>query len=201
MFSSVAINTATKTHYSYNLLLEHYRGTNGMKTGFVCASGYNIAASATRNGRTLVAVVLGRSSQTDRATFTAKLLTQGFSQAGSGSVFAPVETGAPAVNMRPQLCSPEARAARYDPVAGTATLTSPHLDKRVRSSQILEIRPGDIDGPPSTASLVRILKSLKSIAVPERRPNFDVASGKIILPAIGVPATNNLAIPTARPRS
>jgi D-alanyl-D-alanine carboxypeptidase len=50
---------------SYNSLLRTMKGADGMKTGFICASGYNIVASATRNGRRVVAVVLGwpRASQ------------------------------------------------------------------------------------------------------------------------------------------
>src|SRR6478609_317046 len=44
---------------NYNTLLDRYPGADGMKTGFICASGYNLVASATRNGRRLIAVVLG----------------------------------------------------------------------------------------------------------------------------------------------
>ncbi len=64
---------------SGNQLLERYRGTNGMKTGFICASGYNLVASVTRDGRTLIAVSLGGSSSHGVSERTASLLTQGFS--------------------------------------------------------------------------------------------------------------------------
>ena len=67
-----------RIYYSYNLLLERYRGADGFKTGFVCASGYNFIGSATRSGRRIAAVVLGRDSQTSRAVDAAKLLTEGF---------------------------------------------------------------------------------------------------------------------------
>ena len=50
-----------------------------MKTGFICASGFNMVATATRNGRTLIAVVLGANSSDARAETAAKLLNQGFS--------------------------------------------------------------------------------------------------------------------------
>ena len=42
------------------MLVGRYDGADGMKTGFVCASGFNMIGSATRDGKTLVAVVLGR---------------------------------------------------------------------------------------------------------------------------------------------
>ena len=44
---------------NYNPLLERYPGATGMKTGFICASGYNLVASAQRGGRELIAVVFG----------------------------------------------------------------------------------------------------------------------------------------------
>ena len=52
---------------NYNSLIDRYPGADGMKTGFICASGYNVVASATRNGRRLIAVVLGAYSGAVRA--------------------------------------------------------------------------------------------------------------------------------------
>jgi D-alanyl-D-alanine carboxypeptidase len=49
-----------------------------MKTGFVCASGFNLVASATRYGRQLVAVVLGGRTGRQRNERAAKLLEHGF---------------------------------------------------------------------------------------------------------------------------
>lgn len=44
---------------NHNVLLRTYPGADGIKTGYIRASGYNLAASAVRNGRRIVAVVLG----------------------------------------------------------------------------------------------------------------------------------------------
>jgi D-alanyl-D-alanine carboxypeptidase len=52
-----------------------------MKTGFICASGYNLVASATRNGRHLIAIVLGASSGKQRSEIAARLLEKGFNGA------------------------------------------------------------------------------------------------------------------------
>jgi D-alanyl-D-alanine carboxypeptidase len=49
-----------------------------MKTGFICASGFNLVASATRGNRRLIAVVLGAPSASVRTYKAAKLLEQGF---------------------------------------------------------------------------------------------------------------------------
>lgn len=199
-FEAVAIKTPVKTHYSYNLLLERFPGTTGMKTGFVCASGYNLVASATRAGRTLIAVVLGRSSQTDRAVSAAKLLEAGFSKPGSGSAFLPVLQGAPPVNMRPILCTQEARAARYDPAGGQAVIKSQYLQPRRKSSNILDVRPGGVDASPGEAVLEIAFANIGQVPVPTVRPDFDAATGTIRLPVMGEANTGAIALPTPRPR-
>ncbi|TMJ28719.1 MAG: D-alanyl-D-alanine carboxypeptidase [Alphaproteobacteria bacterium] len=63
---------------NYNTLIGRYPGADGMKTGFICASGFNLVASATRNGRRLIAVVLGAPSSAVRALKAAQLLERGF---------------------------------------------------------------------------------------------------------------------------
>jgi D-alanyl-D-alanine carboxypeptidase len=63
---------------NYNTLLGRYPGADGMKTGFICASGFNLVASATRDGRRLIAVVLGAPSAAVRALKAAQLLERGF---------------------------------------------------------------------------------------------------------------------------
>ncbi len=63
---------------THNTLLKAYDGADGMKTGFICASGYNIVASATRNGKQLLAVVLGETSGNARAVRAAAMFEHGF---------------------------------------------------------------------------------------------------------------------------
>ena len=63
---------------NFNKLIGRYPGADGFKTGFICASGYNLVASATRNGKRLIAVVLGASSGQVRAVRAAQLLERGF---------------------------------------------------------------------------------------------------------------------------
>ncbi len=61
-----------------NGLLRRYEGTDGLKTGFLSASGYNLVATAEREGRRLIAVVLGASSERDRESDAVRLLDYGF---------------------------------------------------------------------------------------------------------------------------
>jgi D-alanyl-D-alanine carboxypeptidase len=63
---------------THNSLLNNYDGADGIKTGFICDSGFNVVASATRDGRRLVAVVLGEATGGERSTRAANLLEHGF---------------------------------------------------------------------------------------------------------------------------
>jgi D-alanyl-D-alanine carboxypeptidase len=68
---------------NYNRLIDRYPGADGMKTGFICASGFNLVASAHRGNRRLIVVVLGSHNANARAEQAAMLFERGF-QAGSG---------------------------------------------------------------------------------------------------------------------
>ncbi len=73
-----AIRFGRRVTRNYNSLIGRYPGADGMKTGFICASGFNLVASATRNGRRLIAVVFGAPSSPMRAAKAAQLLESGF---------------------------------------------------------------------------------------------------------------------------
>jgi D-alanyl-D-alanine carboxypeptidase len=68
-------NRQLRTH---NGLLIQYPGADGMKTGFICDSGFNIVASATRANHKLIAVVFGEATIQERGVRTANLLEHGF---------------------------------------------------------------------------------------------------------------------------
>jgi D-alanyl-D-alanine carboxypeptidase len=72
---------------SHNALLRTLDGADGLKTGFICDSGFNVVASATRDGRRLMAVVLGEPSGRDRNIRAASLLEHGFQQFGWKQLF------------------------------------------------------------------------------------------------------------------
>lgn len=107
-FDIPAVTVAGRTYKNYNTLVDRYRGATGMKTGFVCASGYNLVATAKRGRREVITVVLGASSGRDRAERAAALLDLGFSaprrgKPGLGEVMSGARyTGA--TNLRPWIC-------------------------------------------------------------------------------------------------
>jgi D-alanyl-D-alanine carboxypeptidase len=97
---------------NFNRLIGRYPGADGFKTGFICASGYNLVASATRDGKRLIAVVLGASSGTMRAVRAAQLLDRGFASSnglgwlrpslGTVNNLPPIDASPP--NLRDDVC-------------------------------------------------------------------------------------------------
>ncbi|MCW8060104.1 D-alanyl-D-alanine carboxypeptidase family protein [Agrobacterium tumefaciens] len=63
---------------SHNQLLTAFQGTVGMKTGFLCAAGQNIVAVAEREGRKVLVVVLGATTERERNERAAQFLSQAF---------------------------------------------------------------------------------------------------------------------------
>jgi D-alanyl-D-alanine carboxypeptidase len=83
MFRIPAIRFGRRIIPNHNRLIDHFVGASGMKTGFVCASGFNIVASAKRGNKRLIAVVLGGYSGARRNEDAARLLEKGFSPMAS----------------------------------------------------------------------------------------------------------------------
>ncbi len=116
-----------------NGLVGRYQGINGFKTGFVCASGFNVVASATRGGRTLIAVVLGALSGAERTVVAAQSLDEAFaSWGGNGYTLAslPGSGYSSATNICEQVRTRGGGAALADdfeaegPIAYQATFSS-----------------------------------------------------------------------------
>ena len=62
-----------------NRLVKYYEGATGLKTGSTSKAGFCISATATRNGMTLIAVIMGSSSRDARNSAAVALLNYGFS--------------------------------------------------------------------------------------------------------------------------
>src|SRR5437763_1739493 len=103
-----------------------------MKTGFICASGFNLVATATRNGKRLIAVVLGALSSSVRAIKAAHLLELGFTSnplswltppLGNVEALEPINASPP--DLREEMCGKHRRrpaAEDEDDAAAVASL-------------------------------------------------------------------------------
>jgi D-alanyl-D-alanine carboxypeptidase len=113
---------------NHNGLLGRYPGADGMKTGFTCASGFNVVASATHWGRHLITVVLGAPSARLRNQEAADLFDRSFAMGGgSGTLDSlPSVAGGPP-DRRSNVClhrSLAAIAAEEDDAGDTQSVRS-----------------------------------------------------------------------------
>ncbi len=182
-FALEGFTNGTKKYTNYNLLIGRFDGADGMKTGFICSSGFNQIGSATRGGRTVVAVVLGADSLGGRADQAADLLQMGLTKpsAGSDTLSSLVPYGSTrdqVADIRDSICNPKAAQIRSEgrDEDGKMKLKSPYLhemdhDPRFVVADLLPPEPGAAkgdgieqgDGGPK----------LKRIPIPKPRPSQD----------------------------
>jgi D-alanyl-D-alanine carboxypeptidase len=79
LFNQRSVTVGRRSRGTVNSILSAYDGADGMKTGFTCASGYNMVASAERDGRRLIGIVLGSRNGGARTLEMKRLLDVGFS--------------------------------------------------------------------------------------------------------------------------
>jgi D-alanyl-D-alanine carboxypeptidase len=139
-----------------------------MKTGFICASGYNVVASASRNGRRLIAVILGSYSGAVRAQKAAALLERGFNSGGLswltpslGTVdsLAPIDAQPP--NLRDEMCGGHRRKPasedneEEEPAAEGTTAANGETDSNGQAYMLSSLKPANgkfVLGPPIETS-------------------------------------------------
>ena len=172
-FDIEAISYSKHVERNYNLLLGRFNGADGMKTGFVCASGFNLVASATRDGRTLIAVVLGAMSQEQRAEKAANLLEAGFrgqvSPLAKLALMKPdAEVSTVAPDLHDSVCTAKAAADRWDgrDIEGNIKFETPYIQEMTRAPVTLPV--GLLSAGPGAGNLT--LDNLARIPVPQLRP-------------------------------
>lgn len=81
LFNQRSVTIGKRSRGTVDSILGAYEGADGMKTGFTCASGYNMVASAERDGQRLIGVVLGSRDRNQRSRDMKHLLDGGFAGA------------------------------------------------------------------------------------------------------------------------
>jgi D-alanyl-D-alanine carboxypeptidase len=172
-FSIEAIGAGKSIIENHNTLIARFDGADGMKTGYTCPSGFNLVASATRNGRTLLAVVLGELSVETRAEKAADLLADGFSKSGFA---APRLAGmqpsgkmqTEPTDMRPVICT---KAAQKERMAnrdedGRRIVRSAHLRELNRPRRVVTVGLGGATGPSPA------IVEYADVPIPTPRPDY-----------------------------
>ena len=172
LYGITAIRSGKRVMKSANSLLERYPGSSGMKTGFICASGFNVVATATRNGDTLVAVVLGASNGKARSELTARLMNQSFGSlalTGNRPSLASFRGASPVagpINMRDDICNRKERGENEAETAAATNLPSA-LQPRVKLMEPVVVSTIGIrnpDGSIKPAAVVDAEDEAKAVA-------------------------------------
>jgi D-alanyl-D-alanine carboxypeptidase len=87
-FRSQSFTYRGRTIRTHNQLVKNYAGTDGIKTGFTNAAGYNLTTSTRRGEKRLVGVVLGARSSGRRSVFMRNMLEKAFPKASGGTTIA-----------------------------------------------------------------------------------------------------------------
>ncbi|MER9435883.1 D-alanyl-D-alanine carboxypeptidase family protein [Mesorhizobium sp. M0618] len=182
-FSIEGLAVGKKAIPNYNLLIGRYPGADGMKTGFVCPSGFNMIGSATRNGRTLVAVVLGEKSAVTRAETAAKLLDQGFDAPAAGSAtvttLAPYGDTVSPNDMQDEVCKKKTPQEQSEapPVAAKDVPKSPYQEKLDHVPTLVAVGLGGATGPAPKAILDQGGQEYADVPIPSWRPDRPAPAG------------------------
>ena len=188
------IKFGKKVVRNYNTLLGRYPGTDGMKTGFICASGFNLVATATRNGRHLIAVVMGAPSSAVRAVKAAQLLEQGFNSGplswltpSLGNVESLVPVDAPPANLHEEMCGPHRKRPAAEEEEGVEAAAPNASSDSAYATFLSSLRP-----QPKGAALLQDAELGEPVVVytgPTRAPGTQVATTdpKSAKPAKGKP--------------
>ena len=149
-----AIQYGRRTMPNHNGLMTYYPGADGMKTGFICAAGFNVVATATREGRRLIVVVLGSSSGGARTIKAAQLFEKGFNGTGLswlmpslGTVDALQPIAAAPPNLRDEMCGGHRKRmpseeAEADEIPTSASSDTDQSSAYAVSSRLLRDRLG-----------------------------------------------------------
>jgi len=77
-FEAKSFKYAGRTYRTHNRFVKSYKGADGLKTGYINASGFNLTASAVRGGRRLIGVIIGGRSGGARDAAMKRLMDHGF---------------------------------------------------------------------------------------------------------------------------
>jgi len=99
-FSKASFSYRGKRHKNHNKLLKRYAGTDGIKTGYIRASGFNLVASVVRDGRRLIGVVFGGRSPRKRDRHMMALLDKGFRKLNQNILVARQYNPTPNINQQ-----------------------------------------------------------------------------------------------------
>jgi D-alanyl-D-alanine carboxypeptidase len=139
LFATRTFTYKGETYRNHNTLLFHYQGTDGLKTGYTRASGFNLVASVRRGRKHVIGVVFGGTTAAARNTTMRSLLNIGLHKGSPDKTrktvlvarLAPSEPKRQALPARPQAAGDE-RAAPPAPASRGHAAAAPSAQARTQ---------------------------------------------------------------------
>jgi D-alanyl-D-alanine carboxypeptidase len=153
-FSRKSFTYGRRTHQNHNHLMKEYAGMDGIKTGYIRASGFNLAASARRNGLRLIAIYFGGDTARERNAIVERLLDRGFDRASRMNFKAMATTHVPMPSRKPQAEAESeiAEGDADDPAPVDNSLGSQKNAATLNQQQIAMLTAPTAPPPPSSVS-------------------------------------------------
>jgi D-alanyl-D-alanine carboxypeptidase len=114
VFSRASFTYNGVAHANHNRLMSRYQGMDGIKTGYIRASGFNLVASAVQDNVRLIGVVFGGRSAVSRDNQMARILDEAFA-ARAGGRYAQIQSATAAAALRTQGEAQGDANLTYDP--------------------------------------------------------------------------------------
>ncbi len=202
-FSTLSFSWHGRAIRNHNRLVGSVEGVDGIKTGFVTASGFNLVSSMRRNGHHLVAVVMGGSSAGARDSRMRELLNENINKASTRRTAPLIAEGRPPAVMSAAAAKPEAKPE----VSIAATPTPPFVGSSAPVAQaavpapqpaVARVEQGRTTVQAKVAAIATAVGSSDDIR-PIRVKTVRVRSATLRMAAIGSPPAPSAAEPAAAP--
>ncbi len=160
---------------NHNGLIGRYPGADGMKTGFTCPAGFNVVATAERDGRRLIVVIFGSTSARQRTDEAAMLFDRGFTMTAAGTKLdaLPASSITTPPDMRDEICRGRGRGttlAMQEDFVSSAMADAPNALALARGGVPMmggaaPMMPVAMAAPPAPRSVANLPVSFQTVPV------------------------------------
>ena len=156
-FRISSFNYGKQTIRTHNRLLGRFQGTDGIKTGYIRASGFNLTTSAKRGNKRIVGVVMGGSSGGARDKYMMAMLEKAFPKCVDGQMIAAAAGTSEGASI------PETKIAVVLPKEKPVT-DKKGLDKKIQVASI-----ADDPAPAEETNFEKLMAGSDDISAPDTK--------------------------------
>lgn len=148
-FSIRGFNYNGRKYDNHNHLLDTYAGTDGIKTGYIRASGFNVVASVERNGQRLIGVVFGGRTAQSRDKHIRQLFNRAFESLEKDTVRKPALKPTLTNISIPQIAAAAPPEAAAPEQGSTDNARINYVTPRLRPSTVIKQTVPRVTGVPN----------------------------------------------------